>query len=83
MQPDRSKWPEWARFLQRWGLDEPAAAVLETAGPLTLILAQTLYLGQPFLDGSRSGGLSGLARLLEDREETQRFAAYLREDLHA
>jgi hypothetical protein len=81
MQPDRSYWPEWARTLQRWGLNEFVAALLEAAGPLSIFLAQAVYLGEPLLSGIVSGSrLQALAGLFEDQEESRSFATYLREE---
>jgi hypothetical protein len=81
MQKDRSFWPEWAHFLQQWGISEFAAAFLEAAGPLNVFLAQFLYAGRPLLGLSDQGGrLAALANLFEDREESRSFAAYIREE---
>jgi hypothetical protein len=81
MQSDHTFWPEWARLLQHWGMDELAAALLESAGPLTFFLAQLVYVGQPLfgrgLPGSR---LHALANLLENQEESRSFVSYLREE---
>lgn len=74
----RSQWAQWAHFLQRWGIRQPASAILEAAGPLSIIAAQLIYLGQPFLGGSRS--LQDFAQLLENKEESRSFAAFLREE---
>jgi hypothetical protein len=81
MQPDRTFWPEWARLLQRWGLDGLTAALLESAGPLTILLAQLVYFSQPFLRGVLPGSrLQALALLFEDQEESRSFATFLREE---
>lgn len=81
MQPDRSYWPEWARLLQRWGLNELAAALLESAGPLTFFLAQLVYVGQPLFGNGYAGSrLDALARMFEDQEESRSFAIFLREE---
>ncbi len=81
MQPERKFWPEWARFLHLWGLDNVAAAMLETAGPLTIILAQLVYFSQPLIgQGASAGRLQALANLFEDQEESRSFAIYLREE---
>ena len=81
MQPERKWWPEWARFLHLWGLDNVAAVLLETAGPLTIILAQLVYFSQPFIgQGQAPGRLQALAGLFEDQEESRSFAIYLREE---
>lgn len=81
MQPDRSHWPEWARVLQHWGMNDIAASVLDSAGPLNFFLAQMVYLGQPFLKAMLPGGSSdALAQLFENQDESRSFATYLREE---
>lgn len=74
----QAHWEEWARFLQRWGIRQPASALLEAAGPLSILAAQMIYLGQPFLGHSAS--LRNFAQLLENKEESRSFAAFLREE---
>ncbi len=74
MQP-RSEWSKWAESLRRLKLDGFAAWLLEAGGPLTVLGAQAVYLGQPFLSGKK---LDSLAHMLEEDEETQAFARYLR-----
>ncbi len=74
-------WQGWAQFLQHWGLRAPASAVLEAAGPLTVILAQLIYFGQPLFSQAGPGSQwQALATLLEDRTESRAFAAFLREE---
>ena len=81
MQKERSFWPEWAQFLQQWGLTELAAATLDAAGPLNLFLAQVVHGGRPFLGRAVSEeSLTALARLFEDQEESRSFAAFIREE---
>ncbi len=74
MQP-RSQWSKWAESLRRLKLDSLAAWFLEAGGPLTLLGAQAVYMSQPFIGGKR---LDSLAQMLEEDEETQAFARYLR-----
>ena len=75
----RTYWPGWAHFLQRWGLREPAAVVLESAGALTVLLAQIVYFGKPFVAGALPlGQWEALAQMLERREESHLFASFLR-----
>jgi hypothetical protein len=74
MQP-RSEWSEWAESLRRFKLDVVAAWLLEAGGPLMVLGAQAVYLSQPFLGGKK---LNSLAQMLEEEEETQAFARYLR-----
>lgn len=71
----RSEWPKWAESLRRLKLDGLAAWCLEAAGPLTVLGAHAVYLTQPFLGGNK---LDSLALMLEEDEESQAFARYLR-----
>lgn len=83
MQEDRSFWPAWALFLQRRGLDDIAASLLETAGLLNILLAQLLFATQPFFSRTLPDGQwQALATLLEDSKESQSFAAFLREEVN-
>ena len=78
---NRTFWPEWARLLQRWGIEDLASFILEAVGPLAFIGAQAIYMGQPFLGRSDSNGkLQALAELLEDQQSIKDFTAFLRED---
>ena len=82
MGADHSFWPSWARFLHRWGLEQPAAAFLEAAGPLGLLAAQLIHLGQPLFAGPQSHTKwSALATLLETEQDRLSFAAFLREEV--
>lgn len=73
-------WRDLADSLHRWGLRDLAASFLEALGPLTLLGAQALYLGQPFLGSFVSHRhLEAAAHILEDAEATQGFVAFLRE----
>jgi hypothetical protein len=73
-------WASWATTLRRWGLQNWAAAVLEAAGPLTILGAQVVYLGQPILSGVMpKSGLNALSNLLENQQQVQAFAAFLKE----
>ena len=76
MQP-RSEWSKWAESLRRLKLDGFAAWFLEAGGPLTILGAQAVYMSQPFIGGKK---LDSLAHMLEEDEETQAFAHYLRGD---
>lgn len=77
MQP-RSEWSKWAESLRRFKLDGFAAWLLEAGGPFTILGAQAVYLSQPFIGGEK---LDPLAHMLEEEEETQAFAHYLRGDV--
>ncbi|MGD0611485.1 MAG: hypothetical protein ABSB41_08195 [Anaerolineales bacterium] len=76
----RASWPQWADFLRQHGLEDLAAWALEAVGPLAILGAQALYLGEPLLRPALSDTqLAALAGLLEDRDELQDFTAFLRE----
>jgi hypothetical protein len=73
-------WRDWARNLQRWGVEQAAASLLEAAGPLTAVLAQVVYLGQPLLGRLVSpDSMAALASMLEEPAQTKAFAELLRE----
>jgi len=78
MQP-RLEWQKWAESLRRLKLDGFAAWLLEAGGPFTILGAQAVYLSQPFIGGKK---LDSLAHLLEEDEESQAFARYLRGELN-
>ena len=77
MQP-RSEWSTWAESLRRLKLDVVAAWLLEAGAPFTVLGAQAVYLSQPFMGGKK---LDSLAHMLEQEEETQAFARYLRGEI--
>jgi hypothetical protein len=77
MQP-RSEWSKWAESLRRLKLDGFAAWLIEAGGPFTILGAQAVYLSQPLMGGKK---LDSLAHMLEEDEESQAFAHYLRGEL--
>jgi len=80
MKKDHHIWRIWADFLQRWGLTDWVASGLEAAGPLTIVGAQVVYLGQPFVNrSSMEDHFAALASLLEDSARAKDFVAFLRE----
>lgn len=82
MEEKYKHWRIWSDGLQRWGILELAAGLLEASAPLHLILAQLVYIGQPFLPmGGVQSNLKALGAMLEDGTETQAFVSYLREGM--
>lgn len=76
-----SVWSEWAGGLRRWGLDEPAAVLLEAAGPFSVFLVQFVYLGQPFFEKTISKGhWQVLTQMLENQDQLKSFVAFLRQE---
>lgn len=71
----RADWSHWAESLRRLKLDGLASWLFEAGAPLTLLGAQALYISQPFLGGKH---WSSFAHMLEEDEEVQAFARYLR-----
>lgn len=66
--------------MHEWGVKDLVASFLEAAGPLTIVGAQVVYFGQPLLNiAMPEYHVKALARLLEDKKQTQAFLAYLRE----
>jgi hypothetical protein len=77
----RLAWPGWSGFLHKYGLEGVAVFLLEAAGPLTILGAQVIHftspLIHPLLNRARPDALTSL---LEDRDESLAFAAFLREE---
>ena len=71
----RDDWSHWAESLRRLKLDGLASWLLEAGAPLTILGAQALYIGQPFLGGKQ---WKAFAHMLEEDTEVQAFARYLR-----
>jgi hypothetical protein len=73
-------WRIWVKTLHRWGVEDLVASLLEAAGPLTIIGAQAIYLGQPILNGVVGDGhLTALTGVLEDDDQRDAFVSYIRE----
>jgi len=74
MTGEQQIWQSWARTIHKWGLANLVAAVLESAGPFSLLGAQIVYISQPLLQPiARPGRLQALADLLEDPRHTRSF----------
>jgi len=80
MDEDQHIWRVWANFLQRWGVDQWAASLLESAEPVSLLGAQMVYMVQPFLRYAMPDAqLDALSRLLEEPQRLRAFITLLRE----
>ena len=80
MSADHPFWEIWAKTLRRWGIHGLAVSLLEAAGPLTMLGAQLIYLGQPVLRSMVSPNqIDALATMLDNPAETQQFIVFLRE----
>jgi hypothetical protein len=73
-------WRRWADTLHRWGAAKFAANLLQALGPLNIVLAQAVHLGQPVGRSlAPQEQFISLAAMLEDEQETHSFIAMLRE----
>ena len=82
MEAEQHIWRKWAEALRHRGLGQIMATLLEASGPMNLVAAQMVYLGQPLLGSSvPDSSWQALAHLLEEPEQTQSFITYLREDM--
>jgi hypothetical protein len=80
MDENQHIWINWASTLQRWGIKDGVASFLETAGSLTVLFAQVLYLSQPLLSGAVSSrSLHAFAQILENPNNRREFVSFLRE----
>lgn len=74
-------WETWAGILQRWGWSGWVAAFLESAGSLTALIAQLLYLGQPLAGFFfPENQLQSLAEMLEQPLQRSSFIDLLRKE---
>jgi hypothetical protein len=81
MLKERIWWNSWAQFLHRFDLEKPVAYLLEASGPLTILMAQMVTLGQPFVGSTRNRDhWAALADMLDSPEEAKAFARYLKEE---
>lgn len=75
-------WRIWVKTLHRWGVTNLVASFLEAAGPLALLGAQVIYVGEPIMQGILPDGhLAQLAGVLENDDQRLAFINYLREEM--
>lgn len=80
MEKNHHIWRIWSNTLHRWGVEDLVAYLLEAAGPLTVIAAQLIYIGQPILRGLvPEKHLVVLSALLEDDVQRAAFVNYIRD----
>jgi hypothetical protein len=80
MQSHRHYWPDWFDSLQKNGLTDWVAWLLDAAGPLNLLGAQLVHLTAPVLPVENAQS-QAIAELLENEGETRAFVHFLREHL--
>jgi len=72
---NRQIWKNWIATLHSWGIHEIVAT-----GPLNLIGAQLIYLGQPFINiFFPEENINAFAELLDNPVETKLFVESLRQ----
>ena len=80
MDENQQIWIRWASILQRWGIKDGVASLLETTGSLPVLFAQVLYISQPLLSGAvPSRSIDALAQVLENPSNRREFVSFLRE----
>ena len=72
---DKSLWNQWAQILQQYNLVNPILFILESAAPIKILLAQSIFLTSPFL---RNSTWDQLPTILEDPQETNEFIKFLK-----
>ena len=78
---NHTDWHIWADQLDRLGISDWVASMLEAAGPMTLLGAQMVYICQPFLNRAVPQlPFDSLLGLLEEPDQAQSFAALLRKE---
>jgi hypothetical protein len=73
-------WQKWAQSLQRNHLKGIALVLLEGTGPFKMILSQLMLSTTPFVGGTRRDDWQALAEMLEDDEESRKFAEILHKE---
>jgi len=81
MESDQHLWQVWTDRFHRWGIAEWSAVILESAGPLTILAAQIVYLSQPVLSWLvPENQLHSAARILEQPDQLSEFIKMLRQE---
>jgi hypothetical protein len=71
-------WQKWAQTLQRNHLSGLTVTLLEGAAPIRMLFSQTLFSLMPFVNSNQRDSLTAFAETLDDNQECQGFATYLR-----
>ncbi len=73
-------WLAWARMLHRWGLQRVGYLILSELGSLNALLAQGIYLLEPFFPTTQTQErLRALCALMEDESSRHDFLNLLKE----
>jgi hypothetical protein len=74
MQVNQKYWYQWAQYLQHYHVIGLFRFLLDSAGPIRIVAAQSLWMTQPFVQNSI---ISQLAAVLEDQEQSKAFLKYI------
>jgi hypothetical protein len=80
MNRDETSTDRIAHWLHRAGLNEPAAFLLDAAGPLLPFGAQVAFLLNPLFGGAKNS-LNDLAQMLEDPSQVSLLVDNLRSEV--
>lgn len=72
------KWKKWAQILQQKKLSGFVLVLLDSFGPLRMILAQSLLGASIFIDSNNRSEFQAFAQMVEDPSASRTFADYLR-----
>jgi hypothetical protein len=75
MQVNQKYWYQWVQYLQRYHLIGIFRFLLDAAGPIRIVAAQSLWMTKPFIQNST---ISQLAAVLEDQEQSRAFLEYVK-----
>ncbi|MEX1071965.1 MAG: hypothetical protein WEC37_04995 [Anaerolineales bacterium] len=77
-----NEWTDWARQLHRLKLSGFVAALLESGGAFTTLVAQSLYVSRPMLETwLPTKRMQVLSSMLEDANASSAFARMLRDEV--
>ena len=79
MQLDQTVWEKWAYYLQQKQLLGITCFLLEAAGPIRIIAAQTLLLTKPFTNNPI---VDNLVEILKNDQSSQSLNNFLKDKKH-
>jgi len=74
MQVQNENWKNWAHYLQQNHLLGLIKFFLEASGPIKIIVANSIWMFQPFLQSSI---LPQIGNILEDKEQSTAFLEFI------
>lgn len=71
-------WSDWSGKFQRANFTTVILAMLEGGGPFRSLIAQGMLAVSPFIGSTHQSSWAAFAEMLEDRDTSRAFAAFLR-----